>query len=162
MAGAAGGGRLSPDTLGRRFRVSEHPRFQILLSRPEPTRFASDSPARPLRRPGQCRPCRPGSARLHGLPVDGRRTPWGLLTLDALTPGQFQSLELDALQAFASLAAATVTVAERIEHLALRAEDEHQRAEVYRQASGQDKELIGQSPAHKRLVEEIAWSAAAT
>ncbi|MFP3500385.1 nitric oxide reductase transcription regulator, partial [Pseudomonas sp. SIMBA_059] len=72
-----------------------------------------------------------------------------------LTPGQFQSLELDALQAFASLAAATVTVAERIEHLALRAEDEHHRAEIYRQASGQDKELIGQSPAHKRLVEEI-------
>jgi Transcriptional regulator containing GAF, AAA-type ATPase, and DNA binding domains len=46
-------------------------------------------------------------------------------------------------------------VAERIEHLALRAEDEHHRAEIYRQASGQDKELIGQSPAHKRLVEEI-------
>lgn len=48
-----------------------------------------------------------------------------------------------------------MTVAERIEHLALRAEDEHQRAEVYRQASGQDRELIGQSKAHKHLVEEI-------
>ncbi|HYQ52604.1 MAG TPA: nitric oxide reductase transcription regulator, partial [Pseudomonas sp.] len=34
---------LSADTLGRRFKVSEHPRFQILLSRAEPTRFASDS-----------------------------------------------------------------------------------------------------------------------
>jgi transcriptional regulator with GAF, ATPase, and Fis domain len=77
-------------------------------------------------------------------------------------PGQFQSLELDALQAFASLAAATVTVAERIEHLALRAEDEHQRAEIYRQASGQDKELIGQSPRTSAWWKKSAWSAAAT
>jgi len=34
---------LSSDTLGRRFRVGDHPRFEQLLSRPEPTRFAADS-----------------------------------------------------------------------------------------------------------------------
>ena len=34
---------LSADTLGRRFKVSEHPRFAILLSSPSPTRFDSDS-----------------------------------------------------------------------------------------------------------------------
>ena len=34
---------LSPDTLGRRFKISEHPRFEILLSSPGPTRFDSDS-----------------------------------------------------------------------------------------------------------------------
>ena len=34
---------LSADTLGRRFKVSEHPRFEILLSSPGPTRFDSDS-----------------------------------------------------------------------------------------------------------------------
>jgi len=147
---------LSPDTLGRRFRVSEHPRFQILLSRPEPTRFASDSE---LPDPYDGLVNAPDAdLEVHdcmGCPLMVDERPWGLVTLDALTPGQFQSMELDALQAFASLAAATVTVAERIEHLALRAEDEHHRAEIYRQASGQDKELIGQSPAHKRLVEEI-------
>jgi anaerobic nitric oxide reductase transcription regulator len=61
------------------------------------------------------------------------------------------------LQAFASLAAATVNAAERIERLANRVEDEHQRAEVYRQASGQqNREMIGQSKAHKRLVEEVS------
>jgi anaerobic nitric oxide reductase transcription regulator len=66
---------------------------------------------------------------------------------------RFERIELDALQAFASLAAATVNVAERIERLAMRAEDEHQRAEIYRQASGQQhKEMIGQSKPHKRLV----------
>lgn len=34
---------LSTDTLGRRFRVSEHPRFEALLASPQPTRFAADS-----------------------------------------------------------------------------------------------------------------------
>ena len=34
---------LSPDTLGRRFKVSEHPRFAVLLGSPGPTRFDSDS-----------------------------------------------------------------------------------------------------------------------
>lgn len=147
---------LSADTLGRRFKVSEHPRFQALLASPAPTRFASDSQL-----PDPYDGLVEGQhidLEVHdcmGCPLMVDDQPWGLLTLDALTPGQFQSLELEALQAFASLAAATVTVAERIEHLALRAEDEHQRAEVYRQASGQGRELIGQSKAHKRLLEEI-------
>jgi anaerobic nitric oxide reductase transcription regulator len=92
-----------------------------------------------------------------GCPLFVDDQPWGLLTLDALDPERFERVELDALQAFASLAAATVNVAERIERLALRAEDEHQRAEIYRQASGQQhKEMIGQSKTHKRLVEEIS------
>lgn len=48
------------------------------------------------------------------------------------------------IASFASLAAATVNVAERIERRPC-AEDEQQRAEIYRQASGQQhKEMIGQ------------------
>src|ERR1700760_4010785 len=34
---------LSSDTLGRRFRVAQHPRFQQLLAQSGPTRFAGDS-----------------------------------------------------------------------------------------------------------------------
>lgn len=148
---------LSTDTLGRRFKVDEHPRFSAILSREEPTRFASDSDlpdpydglVEGLHHQLEVHDCM-------GCPLFVDEQPWGLITLDALDPEQFQQVELDALQAFASLAAATVNVAERIEQLALRAEDEHQRAEVYRQASGQQhKELIGQSKAHKRLLEEI-------
>ncbi|MCU1732991.1 MULTISPECIES: nitric oxide reductase transcriptional regulator NorR [unclassified Pseudomonas] len=148
---------LSADTLGRRFRVSEHPRFAALLSRSGPTRFASDSElpdpydglVEGLHQQLEVHDCM-------GCPLFVDEQPWGLITLDALSPESFQQVELDSLQAFASLAAATVNVAQRIERLALRAEDEHQRAEVYRQASGQqDKELIGQSKAHKRLLEEI-------
>ncbi|ROL94904.1 nitric oxide reductase transcription regulator [Pseudomonas chlororaphis] len=147
---------LSTDTLGRRFKVSEHPRFAALLSHPGPTRFASDSELPDpydglvdgLHEHLEVHDCM-------GCPLFIDERPWGLLTLDALDPQSFEPIELDALQAFASLAAATVNAAERIERLALRAEDEHQRAEVYRQASGQNREMIGQSKAHKRLLEEI-------
>ncbi len=148
---------LSPDTLGRRFKVSEHPRFNILLSNPGPTRFDSDTTL-----PDPYDGLVDGlheDLHVHdclGCPLFVDERPWGLLTLDALDPQRFDSLELDTLQAFASMAAATVTVAERIEHLAMRAEDEHQRAEVYRQASGQQPQhMIGQSPALQRLSDEI-------
>ncbi len=148
---------LSTDTLGRRFKVSEHPRFQILLGSHGPTRFEGkselpdpyDGLVDGLTKHLEVHDCL-------GCPLFIDERPWGLLTLDALDPERFERIELDALQAFASLAAATVSAAERIERLALRAENEHQRAELYRQASNpQNREMIGQSKAHKRLVEEI-------
>ncbi|KAF0861657.1 nitric oxide reductase transcriptional regulator NorR [Pseudomonas sp. LD120] len=147
---------LSTDTLGRRFKVSEHPRFAALLSSPGPTRFASDSQL-PDPYDGLVEGL-DDHLEVHdcmGCPLFVDERTWGLLTLDALDPQRFEPIELDALQAFASLAAATVSAAERIERLAQRAENEHQRAEVYRQASGQQREMIGQSKAHKRLQEEI-------
>ncbi|MCP2076313.1 UNVERIFIED_ORG: anaerobic nitric oxide reductase transcription regulator [Pseudomonas lini] len=148
---------LSTDTLGRRFRVNEHPRFAALLANPLPTRFAADSNL-----PDPYDGLVEGLAEhleVHdcmGCPLFVDERPWGLLTLDSLDPGSFEPIDLSALQAFASLAAATVSAAARIERLALKAEDEHRRAEVYRQASGQQqRDMIGQSKPHKRLVEEI-------
>ena len=149
---------LSLDTLGRRFKVSEHPRFDVLLSAKGPTRF-----------PSNCELPDPYDGLVDGLaehleihdcmgcPLFVDEKPWGLLTLDALDPKRFEPIELDALQAFASLAAATVNVAQRIERLASRVEDEQLKAELYRQAYGEThKELIGQSSVHKRLLDEIA------
>ncbi len=147
---------LSTDTLGRRFKVSEHPRFEILLANPGPTRFDADTTL-PDPYDGLVEGLHE-DLHVHdclGCPLFVDELPWGLLTLDALDPQRFDSLDLDALEAFASMAAATVTVAQRIDHLALRAENEHQRAEFYRQANGPlAREMIGQSPALKRLVAE--------
>ncbi|KDR34673.1 nitric oxide reductase transcriptional regulator NorR [Caballeronia grimmiae] len=149
---------LSSDTLGRRFRVSEHPRFARILARPEPTRFPANSDL-PDPYDGLVKHA---GARLEvhdclGSPlfVDGR--PWGLLTLDALDPARFDGIDMASLQAFLSLAAATVSVAERIDRLAQTSEAERQRAEVYRQASGpRRREMIGSSASHKHLMDEIA------
>jgi anaerobic nitric oxide reductase transcription regulator len=127
---------LSGDTLGRRFRVAEHPRFAAAVA-PGPVRFAADcglpDPFDGLVDGVQ------GHLPVHdcmgcALQVDGR--PWGVLTLDALDVGRFSRVELDVLQAFASLAAATVVLATRMHGLAARAEDERLRADSYAQAAG--------------------------
>ncbi|MNM91942.1 Nitric oxide reductase transcription regulator NorR2 [compost metagenome] len=93
-----------------------------------------------------------------GCPLYLDEQPWGLLTLDSLDPSRFDHIDLDNLEAFASLAAATVRASERINDLTRRAEHDEQLVEVYRQAAGQqaDRELIGQSREHRRLLEEIA------
>ena len=148
---------LSTDTLGRRFRVSEHPRFAQLLSQAEPTRFASDSDL-PDPYDGLVQGVT-GKLEVHdclGCPLFIGGRPWGLLTLDALDPASFDDLDMQSLQAFLSLAAATVSVVERIDTLARTGEEERRRAEAYEQASGQSRrELIGSSTAHSRLIEEI-------
>jgi anaerobic nitric oxide reductase transcription regulator len=153
---------LSRDTLGRRFRVGEHPRFAQLLAHAEPTRFAADS-ALPDPYDGLVSGVE-GRLQVHDciggvLQVGGQ--PWGLLTLDALDPARFDALDMAALKAFLSLAAGTVRAVERIETMARDAEEQRRRAESYRQASAQGaREMIGASAAHMRLLNEIEVVAA--
>jgi anaerobic nitric oxide reductase transcription regulator len=148
---------LSPDTLGRRFRVADHPRFAQLLASPEPTRFASDSDI-PDPYDGLVQGVS-GKLEVHdclGCPLLMSGRPWGLLTLDALDPARFDSIDMPSLAAFLSLAAATVSVVERIDTLARTGEEERRRAEAYRQSSGQSRRtMIGNSKPHKRLMDEI-------
>ena len=150
---------LSADTLGRRFKLSEHPRLQALLAQRGPTRFATDCDL-PDPYDGLVAGHR-GHLPVHdclGCPLYVQDQPWGLLTLDALDPSSFGTVDLDNLHAFASLAAATVMASERINSLQQRAEDQHQLAEAYKQAAGQQRprELIGQSAVHQQLEQEIA------
>ncbi|QDE37877.1 nitric oxide reductase transcriptional regulator NorR [Luteibacter pinisoli] len=148
---------LSLDTLGRRFRVADHPRFAALLADDEPTLFPSDSPlpdpydglvtAEPHLDVHDCMGC--------PLSVGGQA--WGLVTLDALDAGRFGTDDLAALRAFASMAAATVAAGERMRGLERDAEREHSRAEGFRLAAGQApvRRLTGLSPAFRRLVDDI-------
>jgi anaerobic nitric oxide reductase transcription regulator len=149
---------LTADTLGRRFRVAEHPRFVQLLANVGPTRFPLDSPL-PDPYDGLVQGLR-GHLPVHdclGCPliVDGRA--WGLVTLDALDPARFTGIDMAALQAFSSLAAATVGVVERIDSLARIGEEERRRADAFHQqatAQGGAK-LIGASTAHRALMRDI-------
>ncbi|WP_240655752.1 nitric oxide reductase transcriptional regulator NorR [Paraburkholderia phosphatilytica] len=148
---------LTRDTLGRRFRVADHPRFAELLERGTPTRFPADSDL-PDPYDGLVQGVS-GHLEVHDclgcvLHVGGR--PWGLLTLDALDPACFDRIDMAALQAFLSLAAATVSAAVRIDMLARHGEEERQRAEAYRQAAGPARrEMIGHSKPLARLMDEI-------
>jgi anaerobic nitric oxide reductase transcription regulator len=127
---------LSSDALGRRFKVAEHPRFRLLLAADGPTRFPPDSEL-PDPYDGLVDGMQ-GHLEVHdcmGCPVqpgENQGKPWGVLTIDALDKERFSTVDLADLQAFASLAAATVSVAERIDRLASRVEDERQRADTYR------------------------------
>ena len=149
---------LSSDTLGRRFKVDEHPRLQGLLGSASPVRFPPNSEL-PDPYDGLIDNLQ-GKLEVHdcmGCPVIVGGRPWGVMTLDALNPERFSTLDLADLQAFASLAAATVGVTQRIDSLALRAEDERRRAEAYRllTSDASAPSLIGRSPAHQRLMNDI-------
>ncbi|MFS2159271.1 nitric oxide reductase transcriptional regulator NorR [Pseudomonas sp. Pseusp122] len=149
---------LSPDTLGRRFKVDEHPRLKIIMENLGPTRFASDCDL-PDPYDGLVQGLA-GHLEVHdclGCPLYVQDKLWGVITLDSLDPTSFGQVDLDNLQAFASLAAATVMASERIQQLARNFEDQRQLAEIYKRAAGgrSPRELIGQSPVHKRLQEEI-------
>ncbi|KQV97605.1 nitric oxide reductase transcriptional regulator NorR [Rhizobacter sp. Root1221] len=140
---------LSDDTLGRRFQAAEHPRLAALLDGGGPIRFAPDC-GLPDPYDGLVDGAGP-HLEVHdcmGCVLRVAERPWGVLTLDALDPSRFSAGDLPTLQAFASLAEATVRVAERIDQLALRAEG-------FRAAAG-PRPLLGHSAAFKTLQKEIA------
>ncbi|MBV8603850.1 MAG: nitric oxide reductase transcriptional regulator NorR [Pelomonas sp.] len=149
---------LSGDTLGRRFRVAEHPRFARLLEAEGPYRFEPDC-ALPDPYDGLVDGA-PGRLEVHDcvgytLRVDGG-APWGLLTLDSLHARSFGAAHLDLLKLFGGLAAATVGAAQRMRRLEQLAEDGRLQAERYRRAPGApERRLIGQSAAFRQLEHEI-------
>ena len=148
---------LTDDTLGRYFKVQEHPRFARLLESSEAVHF-----------PAQCPLPDPYDGLIAGMHAQllvhdcmGARFPlgsggFGLLTADALSPDTFTRAHLAALQAFGELAGATLSAVDRIERLSRRMEDAQRRAEHYRLAVGQPaRELLGSSPAMLGLQREI-------
>ncbi|ARU87898.1 nitric oxide reductase transcriptional regulator NorR [Pseudomonas sp. M30-35] len=149
---------LSADTLGRRFKVDEHPRLNALLNNNGPMRFATDCEL-PDPYDGLVENHR-GHLVVHdclGCPLYVQEQIWGLITLDSLDPSSFGKVDLSTLDAFASLAAATVMAGERINLLARNAEDQRQLAEIYKRAAGSkhNQELIGQSSSLRQLRKEI-------
>ncbi|WP_027016091.1 nitric oxide reductase transcriptional regulator NorR [Comamonas composti] len=153
---------LVPDVLGRRFRLSEHPRFAQLLAAGQAMRFAPDSP---LPDPYDGLIANHGQVlhQLHvhdcmGCVLQLGGAPWGLLTLDALQPGRFADpAALALLQAFGNLASATVATAERVRQLALPARGSRLPASP---GLPPERELLGQSPAMRELRKNMALIAA--
>ncbi|WP_305805334.1 nitric oxide reductase transcriptional regulator NorR [Stenotrophomonas sp. YIM B06876] len=150
---------LSPDTLGRRFRLDQHPRLAAVMQGQGTVRFAADC-GLPDPYDGLVESVA-GHLQVHdcmgcALYIDDR--PWGLLTMDALNPSQFGQTECDRLEAFASLAAATVKAGERIGALSAQLGEQQRVAETWRQAAGQHlpPEVVGQSRAFKALRKEVA------
>ncbi|MBF6630962.1 MAG: nitric oxide reductase transcriptional regulator NorR [Comamonas sp.] len=155
---------LSPDTLGRRFRVAEHPRFAALLAAGQAMRFPSDTTL-PDPYDGLVNHHTDAPLPVHdcmGCVLMVNEQAWGLLTLDALQTGSFAGdAPLAALQAFSNLAAATVATAARMRELEQTAAHERQRAEHFRRhAPTRSPQLLGHSAALRHLQRDIATVAA--
>lgn len=149
---------LHAEVMGRRFRISEHPRLAALMRGEGGTRFPADST---LPDPYDGLIDAPSlTLNVHdcmGCPivVDGRI--WGVVTLDALDSGRFHSRDLQKLEAFSRLIAATVKACDRFSVLNRRIEDQHRLAERYLEAAARIdvQVLVGNSIAFKALIEEI-------
>ena len=145
---------LSTDTLGRRFVIRDHPRLAQILHSTEPVRFPADS-ALPdpydglVEKAGEhlyVHDCMGAS-----LYIDGQ--PWGVVTLDAMTPESFDAINPEVFRAFVAVAAATVRAADWIQRLEEQLERHHriQRSGLH---EGAADELIGQSLTMLRLERE--------
>ncbi len=110
---------LSAQTLGRVFDPEVHPRLQAILRSSEPTVFEADDP-RPDPFDGLLERGEVDRFDVHSCMgcalVDGEE-PIGVLTMDAAEPGRFAEVDIEAVAAFASLAASAVRTAELIEAL---------------------------------------------
>jgi anaerobic nitric oxide reductase transcription regulator len=154
---------LSPDTLGRRFELGEHPRLQAIAE-------AEDGP---LRFPAGCELPDPYDGlipdlreRLHvhdcvGAPlsVDGRS--WGVLTLDALNEGRFDGWD-GAIAAWAQLTADLATAVERraAQDAAVAADGGTPLRILDDPPQGLDFDPVGSSPAMAALLTEVDTVAA--
>jgi anaerobic nitric oxide reductase transcription regulator len=145
---------LSVDTLGRSFEVSEHPRLAKILQSREPVRFEHD-----------CTLPDPYDGLVEGAPdelpvhdcmgvalfIDD--TPWGVITLDAMQPGTFDDIDPLELRGFIHVAEASVKVAQQIQRLETKLDQEHKITQAV--ISEYQQPIIGKSSAIKQLTREI-------
>lgn len=153
---------LTRDTLGRRFLIKDHPRFDLLCQSADPIRFAANSPL-PDPYDGLLID-REDNLPIHscmGLPLYFDEKLLGLLTLDSLTPHIFDDIAERTLQLISSIAAAALNNALLIEQLEKQAAHSQQVVEeLTEEALKRDGgEIIGNSAEVLRLLEEIEIAA---
>ena len=149
---------LSRDTLGRRFKVSENPRFEVLCQSREPVRFAANSPL-PDPYDGLLNN-RTGDLPIHacmGLPLYFDDEFLGLLTIDSLTPHVFDDIPERTLALISAISAATLNTALMIEQLENNAQHSQQVvAELTKEAwQREGGEIIGESTVMIQLKQEL-------
>ena len=147
---------LSRDALGRRFPIQEHPRLAAILQREGVTCFHQDSvlpdPYDGLLdgRPGQ--PLAVHDCMGLALNVDGAR--WGVVTLDALTPGTFDVRAQQGLATLGIALEAAVRVT-RLEAMVRALRGTAPWAATQTSGGGEEYEILGQSPPIVHLLHEL-------
>ena len=149
---------LSHDTLGRRFLIEEHPRFAEICQSRFPVRFETESTL-PDPYDGLLM-AREGDLPVHscmGLPLWVNENLIGLLTLDSLTPNEFDHIPSKTLEVISTLVSASLKTALTLDYYERNASHAQALVEdLTQQALTKDGgELIGKSSAMRKLKEEI-------
>jgi anaerobic nitric oxide reductase transcription regulator len=139
---------LTRDTLGRRFKIQEHPRFAAICRSKHTIRF-EDNCQLPDPFDGLLLQ-HEGDVPIHacmGLPLIFGDTLLGVLTLDSLTPDAFKTIPERSLEVLAAIASSTLKMALTFSQLETQARQTQQRFEELNEESWErDKgELIGNS-----------------
>jgi anaerobic nitric oxide reductase transcription regulator len=157
---------LSVTALARRYNRREHPRLDAILRSREPVRFPPDSAmADPF--DGMLAGEHTLTARIHaclGCALTEGGQVVGALTADALEPHVFDALDPRVLATLGALAGAALHTTSLIEALERRADERGRVARELQQSAVEASggQLIGSSPAMRRLRDEISLVAAST
>jgi anaerobic nitric oxide reductase transcription regulator len=147
---------LSPDALGRRFPLAEHPRLQAIMGSADVLRFPAASSL-----PDPFDGLIPNAAdHLHvhdcaGVPIKGTNGALGVLTIDALRRGTFNQRSLDALRTCASLAGACLEIIERLSRMQDAMERQNLVSSALLEELRPDPQFIGRSTPIRALLKEI-------
>ena len=149
---------LSKDSLGRRFDIQAHPRFEIICGSSTPVRFAADCML-PDPYDGMLL-AHAGDLPVHacmGLPLLADDQLIGVLTLDSMTPEVFDELPERTLDIISAMSAATLKTAILLQQLESHSQHSQELvAELTNEALVKDGgELIGDSPVMLKLKREI-------
>ncbi|NYS62616.1 nitric oxide reductase transcriptional regulator NorR [Vreelandella salicampi] len=146
---------LVREALGRRFQVAQHPRLAIILASRRSTLFPLDAnlpdPYDGLLEQQSGHPLHVHDCMGISLHVEGK--PWGVLTLDSLETGIFDTAGQAALEHYALLVEASVRVS-GLEHdlRALRMARQDYALPVMAHETG---DILGHSPVLQRLLAEL-------
>ncbi len=146
---------LRPEIRGRRFPVSQHPRLAAILDSRQAVRFDAESP---LPDPYDGLVYSSGeNVHVHdcmGVSMYIDNQPWGVITFDAMSPGEFDAVEPRQQELAITLTRAVITAAERIHLLQQQLQHGHQvTAEMNRELAA--SEVIGSSAVIQRLLDDI-------
>ncbi|MDN3612416.1 nitric oxide reductase transcriptional regulator NorR [Vibrio ostreicida] len=149
---------LTRDTLGRRFKIDEHPRFKAICDAKAVVRFDADSP---LPDPFDTLLVDyEGDLPMHacmGLPLIYADALLGVLALDSLTPNVFDNIPKRSLDALSAIVASTLKVTMTVNQLERQAKQTQQKLEELNQDVWEREggEIIGSSPKMISLKDDI-------
>ena len=150
---------VTRDTLGRRFKVSDHPRFEHICQSKNVVRFDADSPL-PDPFDGLLLDY-DGELPMHacmGLPLIYADKLLGVLTFDSLTPNIFDTIPERSLEALSAIAASHLKVALTVSQLEQQAKQTLQKLEELNQEVWERDggDIIGNSAAMQNLKADIS------